>query len=155
MVTALEIKNFAQGEFYQNLFNKLQNRLPMINFSEDDMQMYNIFAKMINNSDLSLQELININNLESLLKYGKARLLNEIGSNEDFLEGYDADSDDLPETISYSYSKLILIQMMIEYFYLDNNKKGEFLTFLKKQKIPSAKKFSDELISILEKSKTE
>lgn len=117
MVTALEIKNFTQGEFYQSLFDRLRNRLPMINFSEDDMQMYNIFAKMINNSNLSLHELINANNQESLLKYGKARLLNEINTNEDFLEGYEAESDDIPETISYSYSKLILLQMMLEYFY--------------------------------------
>lgn len=155
MVTALEIKNFTQGEFYQSLFDRLQTRLPIVHFSEDDMQMYNIFAKMINNSTLSLHELININDQESLLKYGKARVLNEINTNEDFLEGYEAGQDDIPETISYSYSKLILLQMMLEYFYLKNNKKEEFLIFLKKQKIPSPKKFLNELLFIFEKSKNE
>lgn len=71
------------------------------------------------------------------------------------MEGYEAGQDDIPETISYSYSKLILLQMVLEYFYLKNNKKEEFLIFLKKQKIPSPKKFLNELLFIFEKSKNE
>lgn len=153
MVTPLEIKNFTQGEFYQNLFNKLKNRLPMIYFSEDDIQMYNIFTKMLNNSHLSFNDLLNKIEQEHLLQYGEARLVDEVYSNNDFLEGYDYDFDEIPETISYSYSKLILIQIMIEYFYLSNNKKEELLHFLKKQRIPRANNFLDEIYNIFEKIK--
>lgn len=156
MVTTLDIKEFTQSNFYNNLFIELDKSLPQITFNnESDYQMYNIFAKMLNNANLSISDLYNINTNEfkNVISYGLKRLLHDIEDDGDFSEGYDLDDDDKDEVISFSYDKIILIQILVEYLLLTQRTKNEFMDFLKKQKIPSAKKFLNELIDIFEKSK--
>lgn len=145
MVNVTEIKEFCESDVYQSAILELQSKMPNIFFTSDDIQMYNIFSKMVNNSELDITTLKNeiISNLNNLINYGKLRLTDKSYNEDDFSDDYN--NEEKSKLISFSYSQLILIQITIEYFFITKRTKDNLMSFIKKQKIPSPKKFLNEL----------
>lgn len=154
MVSIKELKEFCESDLYQSAILALQYEIPSISFTPDDIQMYNIFSKMISNSELDIESMESemTINLINIIHYGKLRLVDQDYNEEDFLEGYE--SNEKSKLISASYSRLILIQIVIEYFFITRKTRKDFMAFLKKQKIPSASKFLDEVYELFLKSNT-
>lgn len=152
MIATKEVKEFCESNIYQSAILELKRNIPNISFTPDDTQMYNIFSKMIFNSELDIKNLESeiIINLKNIIHYGKLRLIDQNYNEEDFLDGYDG--DEKSQLISFSYSRLILIQIVIEYFFITRKTRKDFMAFLKKQKIPSASKFLDEIYDLYSKS---
>lgn len=152
MIATKEVKEFCESNIYQSAILELKRNIPNISFTPDDTQMYNIFSKMIFNSELDIENLeseITIN-LKNIIHYGKLRLIDQNYNEEDFLDGYDG--YEKSQLISFSYSRLILIQIVIEYFFITRKTRKDFMAFLKKQKTPSASKFLDEIYDLYSKS---
>ncbi|WP_424405475.1 hypothetical protein [Pasteurella sp. PK-2025] len=150
MVSINELKNFITSTFCTDLFTKLEECSPNIVFNKNEnIQMQNIFAQMLNNANLATTDFLKLteSDKERLIRYALLRLSTEIQSNSE-----DNNEDKEPdELISYSYDMLIIIQLLIEYYLFTNKSKDDFMLFLKKQRIPSAKKFFEELSAIFYK----
>ncbi|HDR1023048.1 TPA: hypothetical protein QB352_002367 [Pasteurella multocida] len=150
MVSINELKNFITSTFCTDLFTKLEECSPHIVFNKNEnIQMQNIFAQMLNNANLATTDFLKLteSDKERLIRYALLRLSTEIQSNSE-----DNNEDKEPdELISYSYDMLIIIQLLIEYYLFTNKSKDDFMFFLKKQRIPSAKKFFEELSAIFHK----
>lgn len=151
MITAKEIKEFYEHDFYQSAILQLKEKIESLSFSDDDFQMYNIFSKMVNNSGFELQQLQDeiTKNIDHLINYAKLRIFYP-NNEDDFLEGYE--NEEQPRLISSSFSQLILIQLTIEYLFITQKTRKEFTQFLKQQKTPAVKRFIDEIYDIYSKS---
>lgn len=134
MVTTIEVKEFINSNMYVRLLYDLNIN---VRDMEVSIQQLNIFSTMINNAELSVQDLEYIinNYYYEIIDY-TILYLEEFSTNEN---------------VDRFYTKTILIPFLIDYYFFSKKNIDGYQKFLKKEKMPSYKKFSNKIEMLFQK----
>lgn len=147
-----DMQEFVSSPLYHSICLAIAKTIPITIISDYSDTMANLDIQRIVNSNLSIKELQNtlINNKDELINYSinKYKMTYIDEEIEDYPIGEEV--EERPTNIKYTgYSKGFLLMNLIEYSLMKRGNQ-ELEEYLKKSRIPQAKKYAKEIKSFLE-----